>query len=61
MIIFIILDQILLFKIVLLMTVAKIIKINISNSKICSKNNQNYYLKKSKISYENLENYYLKQ
>ena len=34
------------------MAAAKIIKITISNSKICYKNNKNYYLK-TKISYEN--------
>ena len=39
---------------------AKIIKITISNSKTCNKNNKNYYLK-SKIFYENLKKYYLKQ
>ena len=36
---------------------AKIIKITISNSKICYKNNKNYYLK-TKIIYENNKNDY---
>ena len=42
---------------VLFVTAAKIIKITIANSKICYKNNKNYYLK-TKISYENNKNYY---
>ena len=48
----------LLFQIILFIIFAAVTN-TISNSKICSKNNKNYYLK-IKICYENLKKYYLK-